>query len=167
MPQFVRTTPAPSVAGGNRGLRPYVRADFCRRCAYCLLDELTASGEENFEMDHFRPKSRFPELHDDFYNLYYACHPCNHIKHDYWPPPDLEARGIGLVDLCAEDFATHFRPIDDGRWDGITESGRYTIEILRLNREHLVKVRRLLSLLGVSLNENTPENKLTQLLANT
>src|SRR6266481_6956296 len=103
MPFFVRKTEAPIVKGGYQSFRPYVREDFRERCAYCLLEEIVAAGEENFELDHFRPKSRFPELLNDFYNIYYACHPCNHIKRDAWPPSALELRGVGFVDLCKEE----------------------------------------------------------------
>lgn len=162
---FLRTSPAPHVSGGYRAFRPYVRADFSRRCAYCLMDEFLAGGEENFEMDHFRPKSRFPGLQDDFYNIYYACHPCNQMKRDCWPPDDLEARGIKIVDLCNDEFATHFRMVADGTWDGLSESAQYTIEILRLNREHLVKIRQMLQKVGVDLRNATLEGELSQMLS--
>jgi hypothetical protein len=162
---FLRTIPAPDTTGGCRAFRPYVRSDFRRRCAYCLIDELLAGGEENFEMDHFRAKSRFPDLENDFYNMYYACHPCNHIKRDYWPPADLQARGITIVDLCNDDFATHFRIVADGTWDGLSESAKYTIEILRLNRQHLVKIREMLQKLGVDLRNDALESDLSQLFS--
>jgi hypothetical protein len=130
-----------------------VREDFNRQCAYCLLAEIMAGGEENFELDHFRPKSLFPLQWNDFYNIDYACHPCNHIKLDAWPPEALQSRGIGFVDLCKDDFATHFQATDDGRWQGITESGRYATDILRLNRRHLVTVRKLLAQLGLAIHK--------------
>ena len=158
MPHFTRTTPPPPVTGSYPAFRPFVRVDFCWRCAYCLLAELWAAGEGNFELDHFRPKSLFPAFERDFYNLYYACHPCNNTKHQKWPPEDLEARGIGFVDLCQDEFNTHFRANDDGTWDGLTESGRYTIEILRLNKEHLVKARLLLRRLGVDILSKSPSD---------
>ena len=56
-------------------------------CAYC---ESTCSGE----VDHFRPKSRFPELVYDWANWLLACHDCNHAKGDKWPTG-------GYVDPCA------------------------------------------------------------------
>jgi len=108
------------------------------------MKELYGGGEENYELDHFRPKSRFPQLKNDFYNLYYACHPCNHIKLDKWPSEALQDEGIYLVDLCTSDFQDHFQENDDGAWQGITISGKYTIDILRLNRRHLVEVRQLI-----------------------
>ncbi|HEY6807126.1 MAG TPA: hypothetical protein VI306_26355 [Pyrinomonadaceae bacterium] len=104
-------------------------------------------------MDHFRPKHRFPELLNDFYNLYYSCHPCNHIKRDSWPPPALEQQGIYFVDLCKEDFATHFSIEKDGEWSGLTKPGKYTIDKLNLNRQHLVALRGLLERLGIYIHQ--------------
>ena len=144
MAMFARTVPAPTVPGGYRAFRPAVRSDFNSTCAYCLIAELFAAGEENFELDHFFPVSKFPHLESDFYNLYYACHPCNGIKRAQWPGDQLIERGIGFVDLCRDDFADHFRVLPDGSWEGLTPSARYTIEALRLNRPHLLEIRRLL-----------------------
>jgi hypothetical protein len=144
MPRFHRTAPCPEVVGGYRSYRPFVRADFECLCAYCLIRELHCGGEECYELDHFRPRSRFPELERDFYNLYYACHPCNGIKRDKWPSAQLQQKGIGIVDLCREEFHEHFDAGGDGRWKGLTASAEYTIELLRLNRPHLVELRNLL-----------------------
>jgi len=143
MARFIRTHPAPTVAGDYPAFRPHVQNDFGRTCAYCLLEELLAGGEENFELDHFKPKSLFPLLVKDFYNLYWSCHPCNRIKLNYWPCVALSGKGIGFVDLCRDDFDTHFREKDDGTWEGLTPSASYTIDILNLNRSHLIEIRRL------------------------
>ena len=165
MPHFLRRAPAPVVKRGYRSFVPFVREDFLRQCAFCLFSELFAGGEENFELDHFRPKHRFPELLNDFYNLYYSCHPCNHMKRDCWPPPALEAKGICFVDLCNEDFASHFTVERDGTWNGLTNPANYTIDKLNLNRQHLVIVRGLLQRLGIHIHEGTiSEEKLEQLL---
>ena len=153
MPHFRRRITAPLLTGSYRSYRSFVRDDFHRQCAYCLLSEILAAGEENFELDHFRPKSRFPHLLNDFYNIYYSCHPCNHTKRDLWPSEELEARGIFLVDLCKDDFSTHFSVGESGVWAGVTESGRYTIDILRLNRSHLKIIRQLLGELGIAVHE--------------
>ena len=152
MPHFVRSA-APQVKGGYRAFRPFVRADFVRQCAYCLMTETFAGGEENFELDHFRPKSRFPLLLNDFLNIYYACHPCNFTKLDHWPPRELEARGRGIVDLCSEEFETHFSVQATGEWVGKTDSGDYTIDLLRLNRQNLVYLRRWLAKVGFAPHE--------------
>src|SRR5258708_14076381 len=151
MPHFARTRPAPKTSGGYVSFRPFVREDFCRRCAYCLVTKLLAGGDEAFELDLFRPRSRFPELTDDFYNIYYACHKCNQFKSNRYPPPELEARNIGFVDLCTEEFDAHFRVGPDGKCAGISESGSYTIAMLRLNRRHLWVPRTILKPRGFPL----------------
>jgi hypothetical protein len=141
--KFTRTKPAPSISDGYQEFRPYVRNDFQQTCAYCLVHELLAAGEENFELDHFKPASKCKALRDDFYNLYYSCHPCNHIKRAKWPDDRLIDKGVGFVDLCKDDFENHFRELADGCWEGLTESARYTIDALRLNRRHLKQIRLL------------------------
>jgi len=153
MPHFVRRAQAPYVKGGYRSFRPYVREDFLRECAFCLFSELLSGGEEGFELDHFRPRHLFPELLNDFYNLYYSCHPCNHIKRDSWPPPALEEQGICFVDLCKEDFRSHFSVEVDGRLHALTNPGEYTIDKLNLNRQHLVTLRGLLERLGIHIDK--------------
>ena len=128
------------------------------------MSEPFAGGEENFELDHFRPKKRFPDLWNDFYNLYYSCHPCNFTKLDHWPAEELQSRGVMLVDLCKDEFATHFSAEPSGELIGLTESGKYTIHLLRLNRRHLVRLRRLLFELGLSPHkERVGEDELTSL----
>ena len=145
MPHFIRTTPAPEVIGNYSKFRPYVRADFRMCCAYCLIGELFAGGEENYELDHFCPQSLFSERVNDFYNLYYACHVCNNIKRAQWPPQELIDRGIGFVDLCNVDFDQHFQELPDGRWHPLSQSAEYTLRQLRLNRPHLLRLRQFLS----------------------
>lgn len=147
-----------------RDFRPFVRNDFLRQCAYCLMTELLAGGAENFELDHFRPKSQFPQLLNDFYNIYYSCHPCNHAKLDKWPSAELEALGYSFVDLCVDDFDEHFEVLSNGEWRGVTGAGRYTIDALRLNREHLVTLRDLLSKLGCAAHQRKLEERLRELL---
>lgn len=143
MAQFTRTTPAPSLSGDYRVFRPAVRQDFQKTCAYCLIEELLAAGEANFELDHFFPRSRFPEKANDFYNLYYACHPCNKNKGAKWPREQLTERGIGFVDLCCDCFEDHYKESSDGTLVGLSPSALYTIDIIRLNNPHLTKLRRL------------------------
>ncbi len=141
---FQRRLLAPQIKGHYRRFRLYVREDFVECCAYCLIHELLAHGQENFELDHFRPKSLFHSLLHDFFNLYYTCHRCNHRKHDSWPNTELEAAGYRFIDYCREHFSAHFQETDDGRWHPLTNAATYTLEKLDLNRPHLVRIRALL-----------------------
>jgi hypothetical protein len=145
MPVFLRRATRPP---GKKypDFRQEVREDFTHCCAYCLLSERAASGREGFELDHFKPKSRpeFSHLEHDFFNLYYACHVCNHTKNRSWPSQELIDRGFFFVDFCRDVFRQHFTARPGGVWEAATNAGRYTEARLRLNRSHLVEVRDLL-----------------------
>lgn len=61
---------------------------FFGACGYC--EEI-----DRGEVDHFRPKSKFPKLVYAWSNWIFACHSCNAIhKKEKWPPG-------GYVDPCA------------------------------------------------------------------
>ena|ERR1022692_3458919 len=122
MPYFQRRRTPPPPPPTYAGYRLHVREDFRKSCAYCLLEEIHAGGQENFELDHFKPKSLSPADAIEYYNLYYACHVCNRIKHDKWPSAQLKSRGITFVDLCSDEFESHFRALPDGCWLGLTLS---------------------------------------------
>lgn len=58
-------------------------------CGYC---EMSCKGE----VDHYRPKNKFPELVYEWDNWVFSCHDCNHNKGDHWP-------SSGLLDPCSTD----------------------------------------------------------------
>ena len=68
--------------------RSDLRAAFSGLCGYC--EELC-----HMEIDHFRPKSRFPELVYAWSNWIVSCHRCNQLKGDKWPAG-------GYVNPCAK-----------------------------------------------------------------
>ena len=86
--------------GDRRRIRDALARDFSSICAYCEQPcqptrgrDRTEGGEESplpYEetIDHFRPRSRFPELWLDWLNLVYACYRCNQSKWDSWPTAD-------------------------------------------------------------------------------
>ena len=61
---------------------------FDSTCGYC---ERQCKGE----VDHFRPKSRFPESVYEWSNWILACHDCNLAKLDKWPED-------GYIDPCTK-----------------------------------------------------------------
>ena len=78
----------------RRRLREGLAQDFGGICAYCERQcepQSDASNPPNREeIEHFRPRSRFPELSFEWLNLVYACHRCNRAKDDSWPGFDDE-----------------------------------------------------------------------------
>ena len=62
-------------------------------CGYC---EESCKGE----IDHFHPKSQFPESVYIWSNWVFACHECNQAKGEKWPTP-------GYVDPCSSSVIDH------------------------------------------------------------
>ena len=111
---------------------------FAGLCAYC---ECACRGE----VDHFRPKSIFPELVYDWANWLLSCHDCNHAKGDKWPTG-------GYVDPCATsprpesffDFDTLTGEIVPKEGLGSTRRrvAQTMIDDLKLNEHHHLRNRR-------------------------
>ncbi len=75
------------------GILPYLKQMNIRTCVYCnaqyavTREELDQNGNLReykglYELDHFYPKSRYPFLAINFYNLQPCCSSCNKIKND-------------------------------------------------------------------------------------
>ncbi len=71
-----------------RGFQAELSRWFFGLCGYCEADG-------SAEVDHFRPKSTFPERVYVWGNWVLACHDCNNKKGGDWPPG-------GYVDPCAK-----------------------------------------------------------------
>ena len=69
-----------------RGLYPVLRSALgaltLEHCAYCDGFPIDTTGTK--EIDHFRPKSRFPAEAFDWVNLYLTCNACNGEKGEAW-----------------------------------------------------------------------------------
>ena len=52
------------------------------RCAYCDGYPLGDTGDD--QIDHFRPRSRYPALVCTWDNLFLVCAACNGVKRDRW-----------------------------------------------------------------------------------
>jgi hypothetical protein len=145
MPVFIRRENPPAYTD-CRQYKPFLRRDFLGRCVYCERTEAYLGGDEAFEVEHFRPKSRFPELVCSYPNLYYACRRCNGHKSDTWPSDEQMARGLRFADPCEEDlWLHHLREREDGSVEEKTTCGAYSSRHIRLDREALRRWRRLRS----------------------
>lgn len=152
---FSHRVPAPS-ENKYQKYRPYIREDFSECCAYCLMHERFANGENSFELDHFKPKSKFDNLKKEYTNIYYSCHVCNSpgSKSNHWPSEALESKGYRFVDTCKEIFSEHFVD-EDGYWKPISNAGKYTAEKIRLNSSHNVQIRQMVNRLLNQINGST------------
>jgi len=66
-----------------------------KACVYCnaqyAFSVAGRNGYQNYELDHFKPKSKYPYLCTTFMNLQPSCATCNKKKSDKEPLPDEEA----------------------------------------------------------------------------
>jgi hypothetical protein len=133
----------PPFSANYRHYVPYLRKDFLYQCAYCERTEAYMSGEESFEVEHFRPRSIFPDLSSAYHNLYYCCRRCNGNKGNTWPSETDIAERRQFVDPCLEDlYQGHLLVRSDGDVDWLTPSGEYSRLHLGLHREGLKRWRR-------------------------
>lgn len=129
-------------------LRSLVREREFNCCAYCRSPERLSVA--SFEIDHIIPLSAGGKTQPD--NLCLACPTCNRYKSDRLTALDPQSGDVvPLFHPREESWHDHFA------WDtdrvtlvGLTPTGRATIHALDLNRERILKLRRLWAKLGVA-----------------
>jgi hypothetical protein len=84
-----------------RKYKPYLATDFNERCGYTDCHHSWFGGRNNFHIDHFKAKSKFPNLITVYENLIYASSPVNIAKSD----DNTEL----FLDPCLVDFNLHFK----------------------------------------------------------
>ena len=132
--------------------RPCLRLEFSFRCYYCLAGESEVGPGQDyggFEIDHFRPVSRFRQFSRKYRNLLWCCHTCNRAKSDTWPTAQEEKAGFRFPDPHREALGTHIelvgllvRPL------GGSTIGAYVIETIRLNSAVHQRIRKRRNLLN-------------------
>jgi hypothetical protein len=108
------------------------RADFA--CEYCGVTETDTGGM--LTIDYFQPSAKGGS--DSADNLIYCCHRCNEYKSDYWPQ---EPGACNLWNPRQEAATAHFVEAEDGSLIAWSETGRFTLSCLRLNRPPLIANR--------------------------
>ncbi len=103
------------------------------KCAYCEWKP------QIVEIDQFVPKSVAPLLAFDWENLLLVCPVCNQNKRNHFPI--AHNNEPLLLNPEKDQPEEHLSFFANGEMFGITEKGRVTIEILKLNRIPLVKER--------------------------
>lgn len=114
-----------------------VRQRYEGRCGYCRVSEIDAGGE--LTVDHHQPVAAGGE--DSADNLVYACYRCNQYKTDCYPDEEEREQGHRILHPLLDDLTLHYYENEYGRLIPLTETGRYHITILRLNRPQLVEHR--------------------------
>lgn len=127
-----------------RSYKPWLRDEFEFRCVFCLYRERWShDGDSGFGVEHFRSKSKFPELICRYDNLLLACMGCNSAKQD---------SELGL-DPCVIGLAKHIRVQEDGHVSALSDQGADLIGICDLDRPTLVEYRERMLMLWRDLRD--------------
>jgi hypothetical protein len=115
-----------------------IRERYLYACGYCTVTETSAGG--NHTLDHYKPRAVGGNDEDD--NLVYACIKCNQYKGDFWPSADDLAKGHRVLHPLFDNLKEHIRENgQNGYLEPLTETGRFHIALLRLNRPQLIHHR--------------------------
>lgn len=107
--------------------------DFHGICGYCgkhFVATLCVS-----QIDHFRPRSVYPEYENKYSNLVLSCKVCNNKKKKDWPSADpmkniTDDAKKGYIDPASDEFDVHLERNEDGSIVGKTEVGKYIVKRL-------------------------------------
>lgn len=124
-----------------RDYREYLREDFWYACAYCSTTEVEACAI-GFQIEHYEPQAACPHLIDQYDNLMWCCQHCNELKSDIYPPPKARAIGQRFLRPDIDNPEDHISSVEV-RVEPLTETGRFSIELLDLNRQSLRRLREI------------------------
>jgi hypothetical protein len=126
---------------------PLVALRAKNRCEYCRAPQTAFNFE--FEVEHIVPTSQGGADSED--NLSLACHGCNRMKSDRTQAKDpVSDQEVCLFHPRQHRWEDHFTfGASSGIVVGLTEIGRATIELLKMNRELQVQARQIWIQLGL------------------
>lgn len=129
-------------AGGYKAWKAQLAQEAEHRCVYCAIHEAAFGGIRNFHIDHFRPRSLFPDLTDSYQNVFFACAICNVFKGSAWPA-DPDPNAVSFLDPSRTDYNEVLVPEENYIVIGACIAGTYMVERLHLNRPQLIQERRM------------------------
>lgn len=120
----------PAGYADHAGYRQWLRDEFSFRCVYCLLREQWGRVGGMFDIDHFLPVAKRPDLAAHYDNLLYACTSCNLAKRDLEIPNPLTLLTSANVQVS-----------EDGRLHTENADAACLLEILGLDTDDAVEFR--------------------------
>ena len=122
----------------HRNIKDDLVRMFRSKCAYC---ESKITHVDYGHIDHYRPKSKFPDLTFEWSNLLLACGIFNGTKYKGEQFPEVDEGGP-LINPCDDDPNDHFNFFYDpvariASVYGTTDRGETTERLLGLNRHDL------------------------------
>jgi hypothetical protein len=121
------------------------------RCAYCHSPQIWLGVE--FEVDHILPRAAGGKT--TAANLCLSCPTCNRYKAARSTALDPVTRqNAPLFHPNQDRWSDHFAWRDDGtRLQGLTPTGRATIDALQINRAAMITLRRYWRATGIQLED--------------
>lgn len=143
MKEIHKLKPERSAAGrhleyGKKETKRQLAKDFNCCCGYCGDAHYYTGGVNSFHIDHFAPKSKFPDDCNQYNNLVYSCPYCNISKSDKWVGATISENivdGVGFVDPCSLEYSEHLGRNEDGSIIYKTSIGKYMYNELKLYLE--------------------------------
>lgn len=123
-------------------IKEALKTAFSGKCAYC---ESHVVHIDYGDIEHFRPKSKFPELCFQWDNLLLSCKICNDKAHkgDHFPGSEEGGPFVNPTEENPGDFFLFEFDPDTGTANVLpkNERGQTTEQFLGLNRKELIKHR--------------------------
>ena len=115
-------------------------------CEYCLSPEDFSNS--TFELDHIIPTAKNGETVSE--NLAFSCSGCNKYKSQRIDGYDEETgSNVSFYNPRKDVWREHFMWNEDfTEIIGVTAKGRVTVKVLKLNRQRVINLRRILILAG-------------------
>jgi len=132
-----------------QSFRQPLKHDFNQRCGYCDDPDTHYGQEVDYHIDHFKPKSKFPNLETEYSNLIYSCPYCNRAKSNTWQDRN------GFIDPCDNKYNDHLKRNNKGQIKPKTPRGEYIVKNLKL----FIKRHELIWLINKFENQKTQLNK--------
>lgn len=108
-----------------RAYKPFLSVDFNHHCGYTHTSDVWFGGSRTFQIDHIKPKDKYPDKENDYNNLVYCCSYVNRAKWDDDSP--------NYLDPCLVDYNNHFERDGEGRISAKTDPARYMIKKMHLD----------------------------------
>jgi len=105
--------------------KDFLANDFHHKCGYTDCSEKWFGGKRSFQIDHLKPKSKYPTLVNDYANLVYCCSYVNRAKSD-----DDNAN---YLDPCNVNLNNHLERDDKGFIIPKSRQGQYMVDHMQLN----------------------------------
>ena len=135
----------PKVGSSYRDWKEDLSIEGKKQCVYCSININSFGGIRNFHVEHYRPKAKdkFPELENEYSNLFFACSICNCFKSDEWsnePSPNFDNESF--PDPSKVDYSDFLKIVDHSVIESDFITGKYIIQKLFLNRPQLILERK-------------------------